>query len=125
MTEKQTALPTDRGLVTETIAVLGAGGTMGFPIARNIARAGLPARVWNRSGGKAEPLTADGAYLTRTPEEAASGAGIVITMWLTRTPSSRRWTARTAPWEHCQATTREAAPRPATPTARTMPCGCR
>jgi 3-hydroxyisobutyrate dehydrogenase len=36
--------------------------------------------VWNRSGGKAEPLTADGAYLARTPEDAANGAGIVITM---------------------------------------------
>jgi 3-hydroxyisobutyrate dehydrogenase len=80
VTETQTALPTDRGLVTETIAVLGAGGTMGFPIARNIARVGLPTRVWNRSGDKAEPLTADGAYLARTPGDAASGAGIVITM---------------------------------------------
>jgi 3-hydroxyisobutyrate dehydrogenase len=80
VTDTQTAQPTDRGLVTETIAVLGAGGTMGFPIARNIARVGLPTRVWNRSGDKAEPLTADGAYLARTPEDAASGAGIVITM---------------------------------------------
>jgi hypothetical protein len=35
MTDTKTAKPTDRGLVTETIAVLGAGGTMGFPIARN------------------------------------------------------------------------------------------
>ncbi len=60
--------------------MLGAGGTMGFPIARNIARAGLPTRVWNRSRDKAEPLTADGAYLARTPRDAASGAGIVITM---------------------------------------------
>ncbi|MGH3253053.1 MAG: NAD(P)-dependent oxidoreductase [Trebonia sp.] len=80
MTGTRTAQPTDRGLVTETIAVLGAGGAMGFPIARNIARAGLPTRVWNRSSGKAEPLTADGAYLARTPGEAASGAGVVITM---------------------------------------------
>lgn len=48
MTDTQTARPTDRGLVMETIAVLGAGSTMGFPIARNIARTGLPTRVWNR-----------------------------------------------------------------------------
>ena len=80
MSDTQTAQPTDRRLVTETIAVLGAGGTMGFPIARNIARAGLPTRVWNRSSAKAEPLTADGAYLARTPKDAASGAGIVLTM---------------------------------------------
>jgi 3-hydroxyisobutyrate dehydrogenase len=39
---------------TETVAVLGAGGTMGFPIARNIARAGIPVRAWNRSRDKAE-----------------------------------------------------------------------
>ena len=80
MTDTQTAQPTDPGVVAETIAVLGAGGTMGFPIARNIARAGLPTRVWNRSRAKVEPLAADGAYLARTPRDAASGAGIVITM---------------------------------------------
>jgi 3-hydroxyisobutyrate dehydrogenase len=80
MSAAQTAQSADRGLVTETIAVLGAGGTMGFPMARNIARAGLPTRVWNRSDDKARPLTSDGAYLARTPRDAASGAGIVITM---------------------------------------------
>jgi 3-hydroxyisobutyrate dehydrogenase len=80
MTDTQTARPAGPGLVTETIAVLGAGGTMGFPMARNIARAGLPTRVWNRSGDKAAPLTDDGARLARTPADAASGAGIVITM---------------------------------------------
>ncbi len=80
MSDAQTARPTDRGLVTETIAVLGAGGTMGFPMARNIARVGLPTRVWNRSADKARPLTSDGASLARTPRDAASGAGIVITM---------------------------------------------
>ncbi len=61
MTDTQTEQPTDRGLETETIAVLGAGGTMGLPIARNLARAGLPVRAWNRSSDKAEPLAADGA----------------------------------------------------------------
>jgi 3-hydroxyisobutyrate dehydrogenase len=64
----------------ETVAVLGAGGTMGFPIARNIMRAGIPVRAWNRSRDKAEPLTADGAYLADTPADAARGAGIVVTM---------------------------------------------
>jgi 3-hydroxyisobutyrate dehydrogenase len=67
-------------VVTETVAVLGAGGTMGFPIARNIARAGIPVRAWNRSRDRAEPLTKDGAYLADTPADAADGAGIVITM---------------------------------------------
>jgi 3-hydroxyisobutyrate dehydrogenase-like beta-hydroxyacid dehydrogenase len=57
---------------TETVAVLGAGGTMGFAMARNIARAGLPVRAWNRSRDKAEPLAKD-ASLVR---ESASQHGL-------------------------------------------------
>jgi 3-hydroxyisobutyrate dehydrogenase len=64
----------------ETVAVLGAGGTMGFPIARNIARAGMPVRAWNRTREKAEPLAEDGVYIAHSPADAARGAGIVITM---------------------------------------------
>src|SRR5215469_3041385 len=67
-------------ITTETVAVLGAGGTMGFPIARNIARAGMPVRAWNRSRDKAEALAKDDAYIADTPADAARGAGIVITM---------------------------------------------
>ncbi len=66
--------------MAETVAVLGAGGMMGFPIARNIARAGLPVRAWNRSAGKARPLAGDGVHLGTTPRDTAHGAGIVITM---------------------------------------------
>jgi 3-hydroxyisobutyrate dehydrogenase len=65
---------------TETVAVLGAGGTMGFAMARNIARAGIPVRAWNRSRDKAEPLAKDGAVVTDTPAEAAQDATIVLTM---------------------------------------------
>ena len=64
----------------ETVAVLGAGGMMGFAMARNIARAGIAVRAWNRTRGKAEPLAADGAYIAATPADAAAGAGIVLTM---------------------------------------------
>jgi 3-hydroxyisobutyrate dehydrogenase len=64
----------------KTVAVLGAGGTMGFPIARNILRAGIPVRAWNRSAGKAEPLALDGAYVATSPAEAARGASIVLTI---------------------------------------------
>jgi 3-hydroxyisobutyrate dehydrogenase len=64
----------------ETVAVLGAGGTMGFPMARNIARAGIPVRAWNRSRDEAQPLTRDGIHISDTPADAARGAGIVITM---------------------------------------------
>ena len=45
--------------MAETVAILGAGETMGFAMARNIARAGIPVRAWNRTRGKAEsPSTA-------------------------------------------------------------------
>jgi 3-hydroxyisobutyrate dehydrogenase len=64
----------------ETVAVLGAGGTMGLAMARNIARAGLQVRAWNRHRDKAEPLGADGVRIADTPAEAAEGAGIVLTM---------------------------------------------
>jgi 3-hydroxyisobutyrate dehydrogenase len=64
----------------ETVAVLGAGGAMGFPIARNIARAGIPVRAWHRPPDEAAPLARDGVRIADTPADAARGAGIVITM---------------------------------------------
>ena len=79
MTQSQT--PAKRsGRATETVAVLGAGGTMGFAIARNIARAGIPVRAWNRSRDKVQPLAQDGAFLADTPGQAAEGATVVLTM---------------------------------------------
>ncbi len=63
----------------EIVAVLGAG-TMGAPMARNLARAGFGVRVWNRTRDKAEPLAKDGARVCDTPAEAADGAGVILTM---------------------------------------------
>jgi 3-hydroxyisobutyrate dehydrogenase len=63
-----------------TIAVLGAGGTMGFPMARNLARAGYEIRAWNRSQDKARPLAEDGATVVDSPAEAAEGAEVILTM---------------------------------------------
>ncbi len=65
---------------TETVAVLGAGGTMGFPIARNLARADREVRAWNRSREKAEPLAEDGVQVCDTAAEAAERAGVIVTM---------------------------------------------
>lgn len=62
------------------VAVLGAGGTMGLPMARNIARAGMDVRAWNRTREKAEPLSDDGAIVVDTPAEAVDGAGAIVTM---------------------------------------------
>jgi 3-hydroxyisobutyrate dehydrogenase len=62
-----------------TVAVLGTG-TIGEPIARNLAGAGFDVRVWNRTRAKAEPLTGDGATVCDTAAEAAQGAEIVLTV---------------------------------------------
>src|SRR3954451_13740664 len=64
----------------EVVAVIGAGGTMGLPMARNIAQAGIPVRAWNRSREKAEPLADDGIEVLDTAAEAASGAGVILTI---------------------------------------------
>jgi 3-hydroxyisobutyrate dehydrogenase len=61
-----------------TVALLGTG-TMGAPMARNIAKAGIPVRVWNRSREKAEAL-ADVATVSDTVGEAVEGADVVITV---------------------------------------------
>ena len=60
--------------------MLGAGGMMGFAMTRNMARAGLTVRAWNRTGEKAQPLADDGVYLADSPADAVGGAGIVVTM---------------------------------------------
>ena len=63
-----------------TVAVLGAGGTMGLPMARHIAEAGMEVRAWNRTRGKAEPLAEHGIQVAATAAEAASGAELVLTI---------------------------------------------
>ena len=65
---------------TTTVAVLGAGGTMGFAMARNLARAGHAVRAWNRSPENAQPLTEDGAEVLGTAAEAVQGADVILTM---------------------------------------------
>jgi 3-hydroxyisobutyrate dehydrogenase len=64
----------------QPVAVLGAGGTMGLPIARNLARTGISVRAWNRSPEKAEPLRDAGVTLCGTPEEAAADTPVILTM---------------------------------------------
>ena len=69
-----------KAIARETIAVLGAGGPLGFPIARSIVVAGMDVRAWDKSRGRSEPLTGHGAHVTDSAREAARGAGIVLTM---------------------------------------------
>jgi 3-hydroxyisobutyrate dehydrogenase len=65
---------------TGTVAVLGAGGTMGLPMARNLAGAGIEVRAWNRSREKAEPIADDGVDVLETAREAAQGANVILTI---------------------------------------------
>jgi 3-hydroxyisobutyrate dehydrogenase len=64
----------------EAVAVLGAGGTMGRPMARRVARTGTEVRAWDRTREKAEPLTEDGAQIFDSAREAVEGAGVILTM---------------------------------------------
>ncbi|WP_328687523.1 NAD(P)-dependent oxidoreductase [Streptomyces caniferus] len=64
-----------------SVAVLGTG-IMGAAMARNLARAGLDVRAWNRTRARAEPLAADGVRVAGTPAEAVDGAEVVLTMLL-------------------------------------------
>ncbi|MFJ6986717.1 MULTISPECIES: NAD(P)-dependent oxidoreductase [unclassified Streptomyces] len=64
---------------TLTVGVLGTG-IMGAAMARNLARAGLTVRAWNRTRAKADPLAADGALVTDTPADAVRDADVVLTM---------------------------------------------
>jgi 3-hydroxyisobutyrate dehydrogenase len=62
-----------------TVAVLGTG-TMGGPMAANLAGAGLKVRAWNRSREKAQPLAEHGVEVVATPGDAVAGADFVLTM---------------------------------------------
>jgi 3-hydroxyisobutyrate dehydrogenase len=62
------------------VSVLGAGGTMGLPMARNLARAGFPVRAWNRSPDKTEPLNEEGVDRLESPRSACAGAHVVLTI---------------------------------------------
>lgn len=62
-----------------TVALLGTGA-MGEAMARNIAGAGIPTRVWNRTREKAEPLGGAGVTVCNSPGEAVDGTDVVVTM---------------------------------------------
>jgi 3-hydroxyisobutyrate dehydrogenase len=61
------------------VAILGTG-TMGAPMAVNIATAGHELRAWNRSRERAEPLAEHGVQVVDSPGEAVEGAELVVTM---------------------------------------------
>ena len=63
----------------QTVAVLGTG-TIGGPVARNLARAGFPLYAWNRTREKAEALSSGGVEVADSPAEAVGVADVVITV---------------------------------------------
>jgi 3-hydroxyisobutyrate dehydrogenase len=65
---------------SQTVAVLGAGGTMGLGMSRNIAKAGMIVRAWNRTRANAEPLADDGITVVDSPTEAVDGADVIVTI---------------------------------------------
>ena len=54
-------------------------GTMGAAMAANLARAGFPLTVWNRTPGRAGPLLALGAVEAPSPREVARASDVVVT----------------------------------------------
>jgi 3-hydroxyisobutyrate dehydrogenase len=73
-------VPAESGAI-ETVALLGAGGTMGRGMARNLAGAGIAVRAWNRTLAKLDDLRGEpGFAVCETPAEAARGADALITM---------------------------------------------
>src|SRR3954452_2877539 len=63
-----------------TVAFLGAGGTMGLGMSRNLQQADMTVRAWNRSRDKAEPLADDGITVVDSPTDAVDGADVILTM---------------------------------------------
>jgi 3-hydroxyisobutyrate dehydrogenase len=53
---------------------------MGAGMARNIAKAGMAVRAWNRTRERAEPLAEDGITVVDSPTEAVAGADVILTM---------------------------------------------
>ena len=54
-------------------------GTMGGAMAANLARAGFPLTVWNRTAPKAEPLRELGARVAGSRRDVAQASDVVIT----------------------------------------------
>ena len=55
-------------------------GLMGFPMAKNLLKAGYKPKVFNRTQDKAERLKEFGAYISTSIHDAVNNADIIITM---------------------------------------------
>lgn len=67
--------------MASSIAVLGAGGTMGKGMARNLAAAGFEVRAWNRTQEKLADIAGEERVVAyESARDAAAGADVVVTM---------------------------------------------
>ena len=73
-----------------SVALLGLG-TMGAGMAANLLKAGFPLAVYNRTRAKAEPFAAAGARIATTPDDAAAGASVILSMLADDTASRSAW----------------------------------
>ena len=71
-----------------TVGFIGLG-TMGLPMALNLARAGTRLVVWNRSSRPCEVLQAAGADVAATPAQVFERTDLVVLM-LVDAPDRRR-----------------------------------
>ena len=78
------AIPEDNCAPKERVCFVGLG-TMGAFMAANLARAGFPLTVWNRTAGRASELVALGATEVASPA-ALGGACDVVVACLTDSP---------------------------------------
>ena len=53
---------------------------MGLGMSRNISKAGMTVRAWNRTRETAEPLADDGITIVDSPTEAVEGADVIVTI---------------------------------------------
>jgi 3-hydroxyisobutyrate dehydrogenase len=77
--------------VSQRVAILGLG-TMGAGMAKNLASAGFPLAVYNRTLSKAEPLKSAGAVVAATPRQAVKEADVIISMLSDESASRAAWT---------------------------------
>jgi 3-hydroxyisobutyrate dehydrogenase len=66
-------------LKEKTITVLGTG-IIGAPVAANLQKNAFRVHAWNRTQSKAEKLRSTGIHVFDTPQEAVSGADVIISL---------------------------------------------
>ncbi len=76
---RPTGLDGDRNADVVDLGFVGLG-VMGQPMALNLARAGVPLIVWNRTAGRCAPLADAGARVARGPDEVFEQAEVVLLM---------------------------------------------